>query len=181
MTTSSSSSTDPSASAGLVLSTSAGLVPSVSAGLVPSASAGLVPSPSAGPLMPFVQDMTKPLYIGKPVIGANNTTALMYTKGTLWIGGVPFPSLDEAWRYMLGIPDQSQRLEIAKDVAHQQVLLGEKVGCEHENMARLLKRDWKSVGMARQTMTDLIGRLHDWAMIFSRVKTRNQGLGACLL
>lgn len=73
-------------------------------------------SASAGPLMPVVQDMTKPFYIGKPVTGADNTTTLMFTKETLWIGGVPFPSLDEAWRYMLGISDQSQRLEAAEDV-----------------------------------------------------------------
>lgn len=83
-------------------------------------------------------------------------------------GGVPFPSLEEAWRYMLGIFDQSQRLEVAEDVAHQQVLLAEKIGCKHENMARLLKRDWKSVGMAKQTMTDLIGRLQPFVTALNK-------------
>ncbi len=43
----------------------------------------------------------------------------MYTKGIIWIGDVPFISLNEAWEYMLGIPDGLQRLEIAKDIAHQ--------------------------------------------------------------
>lgn len=40
--------------------------------------------------------------------------------------------LDEAWRYMLGFSDPAQRLEIAEDVAHQQVLLAENIGCEHD-------------------------------------------------
>ncbi len=64
---------------------------------------GLVPSPHAS--LPVVQDMTKPFFIGKPVTALDNTTAQIYIKATIWIGGVPFPSLDEAWEYMLGIPD----------------------------------------------------------------------------
>lgn len=42
---------------------------------------------------------------------------------------------------------------------HQQVLSAEKIGSEHETIARLLKRDWKVVEMAKQTMTDLIRRI----------------------
>ncbi len=33
------------------------------------------------------------------------------------------------------------------------------ISCEHKDMVRLLKRDWKSVGMAKDTMTDLVGHL----------------------
>ena len=39
------------------------------------------------------------------------------------------------------------------------MLSAEIIGSEHETMARLLKRDWKAVGMAKETMTDLIGRI----------------------
>ncbi len=70
-----------------------------------------------------------------------------------------FPSLDKAWEYMLGIPNSLQQLEIAKDIAHQQILVAEKIGCEYKNMARLLKRDLKSVGKAKNTMINLVGCL----------------------
>ncbi len=60
---------------------------------------------------------------------------------------------------MLGIPNDDQRREIAKDIAHQQVLSAERMGYKHKDMARLLQRDWQSVGMAKETMTDLIRRL----------------------
>ncbi len=33
------------------------------------------------------------------------------------------------------------------------------MGYEHKNMARLLQRDWQSVGMAKKTMTDLVCHL----------------------
>ena len=48
-------------------------------------------------LMPVVQDMIKTFYIEKPVTCAHKIISLMYTKKTLWIGGVSFPSLDNAW------------------------------------------------------------------------------------
>ena len=48
----------------------------------------------------------------------DNIIAQMYTKSTIWIGGVPFASLDEAWQYMLGIPNDKQQREIAEDIAH---------------------------------------------------------------
>ncbi len=86
--------------------------------------------------------MTKPFFIRKPVTALDNTTAQMYIKATIWIGSVPFPSLDEAWEYMLGIPDDNQGCEIAEDIAHQQVLSAERMGYEHKDMARLLQRDW---------------------------------------
>ena len=41
--------------------------------------------------------MIKFFYIRKPVTGANNIIAFMYTKKTLWIGGILFPSLDNTW------------------------------------------------------------------------------------
>lgn len=112
--------------------------------------------------------MTKLFYIGEPVTAEENTDAKMYTKVTLWIGSIPFPSLDEAWGYMLSVPDQSQRLEVAEDVAHQHVLLAEKMGYENQNMTRLSKRDWKSVGMAKETMTDLIVRLQPYVTALNK-------------
>ncbi len=121
---------DPSASAGF--SASAGLWAPVN---VP-APASLIPSPHAG--LPVVQDMTKPFFIGKPVTTLDNITTRMYIKATIWIGGVPFPSLNEAWEYMLGIPDDDQRREIVEDIAHQQVLSAERMGYKHKDMARLL-------------------------------------------
>ncbi len=60
---------------------------------------------------------------------------------------------------MLGILDDKQQLEIAEDIGHQQVLSPEKMGYEDKDRARLLKRDWKSVGMAKKTMTDLVYHL----------------------
>ena len=63
--------------------------------------------------------MIKFFYIKKPVTSANNTTTLIYTKRTLWIGGVSFLSLNDAWQYMLTIADELQRLKIAEDVAYQ--------------------------------------------------------------
>ncbi len=55
---------------------------------------------------------------------------------------------------MLGIPDDDQRREIAEDIAHQQVLSAERMSYKHKDMARLLQRDWQSVGMAKETMTN---------------------------
>lgn len=89
---------NPSASAGLVFSSSAGPLSFESASLNSSPSASLIPSLFTGPLMPVVQDITKPFYIEKSVIGADHTIALMYTKGTLLISMVLFPSLDNVWQ-----------------------------------------------------------------------------------
>ena len=60
---------------------------------------------------------------------------------------------------MLSIPDLAHQLEVAGDVAHQQVLSAEIIGSKHKTMARLLRKDWKAVGMAKETMTDLIGHI----------------------
>lgn len=68
--------------------------------------AGLVLSPYTG--LPGIQDINKPFFIRKLVTAVNNTTAQIYTKGIIWIGGVPFVSLDKAWQYMLGIPNDEQ-------------------------------------------------------------------------
>lgn len=119
--------TNPFASVGLAFSPSASLLPFTSASLLSFASAGFVSLPSiclilflsAGPLIPVVQDMIKPFYIRKPVIGADNTISLIYTKKTLWIGGVSFLFLDNAWQSMLTILNKLQRLEIVEDVTYQ--------------------------------------------------------------
>lgn len=73
-----------------------------------------------------------------------------------------FPSLDDAWQYMMSILDQTQRIEVAEDVAHLHVLWAEKMGYEHQNMTVVLKRDWKSVGMTKKTMTALVSRLQPY-------------------
>ncbi len=52
-----------------------------------------------------------------------------------------FLSLDKAWEYMLGFPDDNQRREIAEEIAHQQVLSAERMGYEHKVIARLLQQD----------------------------------------
>ena len=103
--------------------------------------AGLVFSPFTIPLMTVVQNMIKPFYIGKPFISTNNTLVLIYIKRILWIGGVSFLFLDDDGQYILTIPNELQRLEVAKNVAYQQVLLAEKIGGKHENMTMLLKQD----------------------------------------
>ncbi len=115
-----------------------------------------------------IQDMSKPFFIGKPVTALDNITAQMYIKATIWIGGIPFPNLDEGWEYMLEIPDDDQQHEIAKDIAHQQVLWTKKMGYKHKDMARLLQRDWQSVGMAKETMTDLVFRLQQVVMTLKK-------------
>lgn len=61
----------------------ASFISSSSASLISSAFVGLVFSPSTSFLMPVIQNMTKPFCIGKPVKGADNIVALIYTKKTL--------------------------------------------------------------------------------------------------
>lgn len=53
------------------------------------------------------------------------------------LAGVPFAILDDAWQYMMSIPDQTQRAEVAEDVVHQHVFLAEKIGTGHQNMTPL--------------------------------------------
>ncbi len=85
--------------------------------------------------------MTKRFFIGKPVRAFDNITARIYIKATIWIGSVPFSRLDEAWEYILGISDDNQQREIAKNIAHQQVLSAERMGYKHKDMARLLQQN----------------------------------------
>lgn len=82
---------NPSTFAGLISSPSASPLPFTSTDLVsflstspsPFTSASLIFFPSASFLMLIVQDMIKPFYIRKPIIGADNRTAIMYTKEIL--------------------------------------------------------------------------------------------------
>ena len=99
-----------------------------------------IPSLSAGLLLFFISNMTKLFYIRKPVNNADNITTLKTLKDTKLIAGIRFSSLDEAWQYMLGIPDPNHRLEVAEDVAHQQILSAENIGSEHKPMAKLFKK-----------------------------------------
>lgn len=47
-------------------------------------------------------------------------------------------------------------MEVAKDVAHQQVLSAKIIGFKYETMVKLLKKNWKDVEMTKETMTNLI-------------------------
>lgn len=67
--------------------------------------------------------MTKLFYIVKRVISVDNKTALIYIKKTLWISGILFLSLYDAWQYMLIIPNELQQPKVAEGIIHQQVLL----------------------------------------------------------
>lgn len=60
---------------------------------------------------------------------------------------------------MLTIFDELQWLDIVEDIAHQQVLLADKIGGKYKIMTMLLKQDWKLVGMIRETISNLISRL----------------------
>lgn len=111
---------------------------------------------SSSPLLLIVLDITKLFHIRKLVTHANNTTVVKILKGIIWITKISFPSLDKAWQYMLGILDHDHRLEVTEDITHQQVLLPEKIGSGHNIMAKLLKKDWKEVEIAKKTITDLI-------------------------
>lgn len=125
---SSSASVGPFASANLsaLVDSSMPASPSMPAGLLglintpvpadPPASTSLVLSSHTG--LSIIQDMIKPFFIGKPVTIADNTISWIYTKDTIWINGVPFPSLDKTRQYMLGIPDNLQQLKIAKNNTH---------------------------------------------------------------
>lgn len=108
---------------------------------------GLVFSPHTS--LPVVQDRTKSFFIAKLITVANNTTAHIYTKSIIWISGIPFPILNDAWQYMLGIPNNLQQLKITEDIAYQQVLSMKKMSYKYKDMARLLKQDGKSLGIAK--------------------------------
>lgn len=80
-------------------------------------------------------------------------------KGTILIGGIPFSKTVEAWNYMLGIPDETRRAEVAEDLGHQFILLAKKMGDGYHKFSDLVKRTWKDTGMAKNTMTGIITRL----------------------
>lgn len=60
----------------------------------------------AGFLMVVIDNMTKLFYIRKSVTGIDPTTALLYSKKTLYISKIPFISLDNAWQYILKISNE---------------------------------------------------------------------------
>ena len=65
----------------------------------------------------------------------------------------------------MGIPDPAHQKEVADDVAYQQVVAAENLGAKYKTMARLLKRDWKIVGMAKVNMSVLFACIQ--SIIFS--------------
>lgn len=82
--------------------------------------------------------------------------------------------LDEAWRYMLGISDPAQRLEIAEEIVRQQVLLAEKIGCEHDSVWASITQSfrvfWKGkVSCSEKRPLSGISCSWDW-----RTRTKNQ-------
>ena len=100
--------------------------------------------------------MTKPFYLWKLVTSADNTTIMKILKSTIWITEVPFSTFDKAWQYIMGIPDPAHQKKVTEDVAHQQLLAAEKLGAKYETIIRFLKRDWKTVGMDKETIMDLV-------------------------
>ncbi len=81
---------------------------------------------------------------------------------------------------MLAILNELQRLEIAKDIAYQQVLLAERLSCKYKNMVRLLKLDWKLVVMAKKTMTDLVDYLQPVVMALKKNPSNQSSMLAAI-
>ena len=103
--------------------------PSSVAGPTPDSVTGPGPSVVAGRVAPVVIEPTKGNYFyGKQVMAEDLTSSKLYMKGTIWIGGIPFGETSEAWNYMLGIPDNTRRAKVAKDLGHQFILLVKKMG-----------------------------------------------------
>lgn len=69
---------------------------------------------------------------------------------------------------MLSIPDPAYQLEVAKDIAHQQILSIKIIGIKHKTMASFLKKDWKTVGMGKETITDLIRCIQTIIMVLKK-------------
>lgn len=57
---------------------------------------------------------------------------------------------------MLGIPNLVYQLEVAKNEAHQQMLLAKIIRFKQKTIARLFKRDWKAVRMTKELKMNLI-------------------------
>ena len=130
------------------------------AGPAPDSVIGLAPGVVAGRVAPVVINPTKSNYFyGKQVTVKNLTSSKLYMKGTIWIKGIPFGETGEAWNYMLGIPDNTRRAEVAEDLGHQFIFLAEKMGDGYQQFSDLVKRTWKETGMAKNTMTGIITRL----------------------
>ena len=87
------------------------------------------------------------------------TNSKLYIKGTIWIGGIPFSETGEAWNYMLGIPDNTQKAEVAKNLGHQFIFLAEKMEDGYQQFSDLIKRTWKETGMTKDTITGIITKL----------------------
>lgn len=93
-----------------------------------AAPAGPAPGAVAGRVAPVVMEPNTPFYYGKAVTAEDFTKTKLYMKGTIWVGGIPFTDTTDAWNYMLGIPDDKRRAEVAEDLGHQFVLLAGKMG-----------------------------------------------------
>ena len=130
------------------------------AGPAPDSVTSPAPGVVAGRVAPVMINPTKGNYFYRKQVTAEDlTSSKLYMKGTIWIGGIPFGETGEAWNYMLGILDDTQKAEVAKDFGHQFILLAEKMGDGYQQFSDLVKRTWKETGMAKDTMTGIITRL----------------------
>lgn len=60
---------------------------------------------------------------------------------------------------MPSIPEEYKRAELATDIAHQHVLMSQKLGHTAQNMAALLWSNWKLAGIDKNTRNGLFNQL----------------------
>ena len=111
------------------------------AGPAPDSITNLAPGVVASRVTPVVIDSTKDNYFyGKQVTAEDLISSKPYMKGIIWIRDILFDETSKAWNYMLGIPDDIQRAEVAKDLGHQFILLAKKMGDGYQQFSDLVKR-----------------------------------------
>lgn len=64
------------------------------------------PSAVAACIALVVMDSNKPFYYGKAVMVRDFTSFKIYIKEIIWIRGIPFNDITEAWNYILNILDE---------------------------------------------------------------------------
>lgn len=124
---------------------------------------GLIPGVVAVRI-PFVMiDPKKSYYFyEKQVMVKNLTSYKLYMKGTIWIRGILFGEISKAWKYMLGISDETQKAEMTRNFGQQFIFLVKKIGDEYQQFSDLVKYTWKETSIAKDTMTNIIMRLRPY-------------------
>ena len=131
----------PGSVAGPALDSITSPAPCSVAGPTPDSVTGPAPGVVAGRVAPVVIDLTKGNYFyGKQVMAKDLTSSKLYMKGTIWIRSIPFGETGEAWNYILCIPDDTRRAEVAEDLGYQFILLAEKMGDGYQQFSDLVKR-----------------------------------------